>query len=181
MNLDAHVEAVLFVSGGPVALRRLASVCGRSSEEVEVALRALEARLGEGSGLALLRHGQEVELVTHPDVAETVRRVVSLDEQAELSKASLEALSILAYRGPLTRPELEQIRGVQSSIILRNLMLRGLVETHEETRLGQPVYQVSMDFLKHLGLQSFDELPDFQTLHAHPTVEQVLDQLSEEG
>jgi segregation and condensation protein B len=86
-------------------------------------------------------------------------------------------LSILAYRGPLTRAELEQIRGVQSAIILRNLMLRGLVETREEARLGQPVFQVTMDFVKHLGLARLEDLPDFTALHTHPTVEQVLDQL----
>ncbi len=177
MNLDAQLEAILFVSGGSVTLRYLATTSECSSDDVEIALTQLETRLKGGSGLRLVRHGQEVELVTHPDVAEVIRRVAKLEAQTELSKASLEALSILAYRGPLTRPELEQIRGVQSAIILRNLMLRGLVETREEVRLGQPVYQVTMDFMKHLGLARLEDLPDFSTLHAHPTVEQVLDQL----
>lgn len=177
MNLDAQLEAVLFVSGGPVTLRWLGGLLGISVAEVEAALLTLETRLKEGSGLTLVRHGNEVELVTHPDTAEIVRRVSKLEAQAELSKASLEALSILAYRGPLTRAELEQIRGVQSAIILRNLMLRGLVETREEARLGQPVFQVTMDFVKHLGLTRLEDLPDFMTLHTHPTVEQVLDQL----
>lgn len=177
MTLDAQLEAILFAIGGPTTVRRLMDVCQTSSEDLEAALLGLQARLEQGSGLQLTRHGSEIELVTHPEAAEVVRTVAKVEAQAELSKAALEALSILAYRGPLTRAELEQIRGVQSAIILRNLMLRGLVEAKEESRLGQPVYQVTMDFVKHLGLARLEELPDFASLHAHPTVEQVLDQL----
>ncbi len=177
MKLDAQLEAVLFVSGEAVTLRALATACETSLEEIENALTELERRLSEGGGLSLIRHDQTVELVTHVEAATIVRRVLQLEAQAELSRASLEALSILAYRGPLTRPELEQIRGVQSSIILRNLMLRGLVEAREEARLGQPVYQVTLDFLKYLGLTRLEALPDFLSLHKHATVEQVLDQL----
>lgn len=177
MTLDAQLEAVLFAVGGSMTIRRLGEVLQRSTSEIEAALLALEARLTSGSGVQVTRHGNDVELVTHPDAAEWVRSVAKVEAQAEFSKASLETLSILAYRGPLTRPELEQIRGVQSAIILRNLMLRGVVEAREESRLGQPVYQVTMEFVKHLGLTSLEELPDFSSLHTHPTVEQVLDQL----
>ena len=178
MNLDAQLEAILFAAGGPLPPRRMVEVTGRELEEIEDALQTLQRRLEEGgSGLQLVRHDSQVELVTHPDAAEVVRAVAKVEAQSELSKASLEALSILAYRGPLTRPELEQIRGVQSSMILRNLMLRGLVEMQEETRLGQPMYQVTVDFIKHLGLTNVKDLPDFEALHAHPTVEQVLNQL----
>ncbi len=177
MTIDAHLEAVLFAAGGSLTIRRLCDVCQVSSEEVEAGLQVLQTRLEQGSGLQVVRHGSDVELVTHPDASEAVRLVAKVEAQSELSKAALEALSILAYRGPLTRPELEQIRGVQSVIILRNLMLRGLVEAREENRLGQPVYQVTMEFVKHLGLTRVDDLPDFASLHAHPTVEHVLDQL----
>lgn len=177
MTLDAQLEAVLFAVGGSMTIRRLAEVMQQPSAQIEASLGVLEARLALGSGVQLTRHGNDVELVTHPDAAEWVRSVAKVEAQAEFSKAALETLSILAYRGPLTRPELEQIRGVQSAIILRNLMLRGVVEAREESRLGQPVYQVTMEFVKHLGLTSLEELPDFSSLHAHPTVEQVLDQL----
>ncbi len=177
MNLDAKLEAVLFASGGSLTLKRLADVCNESREGIEEGLRVLTERLEEGSGLQITRHGDQVELVTHADAAEWVRSVARLEAESELSKPALETLSILAYRGPLTRPELEHIRGVQSSIILRNLMLRGLVEAREEMRLGQPIYQVTLDFIKHLGLSNVQELPDFETLNAHPTVEKVLEEL----
>jgi segregation and condensation protein B len=179
MTLDAQLEAILFAVGGSMSIRRLAEVVEQSPSAIEAALLLLEKRLAVGSGLQVTRHGNEVELVTHPEAAEWVRRVAKAEAHAEFSKASLETLSILAYRGPLTRPELEQIRGVQSAVILRNLMLRGVVEAREESRLGQPVYQVTMEFVKHLGLTGLEELPDFASLHAHPTVEQVLDQLGD--
>ena len=149
--LDAHLEAILFAAGGPLTPRRLVEITGQTLEDVEHALKTLQSRLEQGSGLQLTRHSGDVELVTHPETAEMVRAVAKIEAQSELSKAALEALSILAYRGPLTRHEIEQIRGVQSSMILRNLMLRGLVEMEEETRLGQPIYRVTMDFVKHLG------------------------------
>jgi segregation and condensation protein B len=106
-----------------------------------------------------------------------VKKAVKHDVEGELTKPSLEALTILAYRGPMTRPELEQIRGVQSSMILRNLMMRGLVEMKEESRLGQPVYTVTLDFLKHLGIAKQSDLPRFETLSAHAAIEDVLSDL----
>jgi segregation and condensation protein B len=110
-------------------------------------------------------------------MAETVRSVLKAEVQGELSRPSMEALAILAYRGPMTRPELEQIRGVQSALILRNLMMRGLVEMGEETRVGQPTYSVTLDFYKHLGLAKPEELPDYQALRGNSAVEQALAEL----
>ncbi|MFA6429110.1 MAG: SMC-Scp complex subunit ScpB [Patescibacteria group bacterium] len=176
MSLDANIEAILFAAGKPVALKRLAEWCEAEVEGVKSALDRLAERL-EDSGLQLIRHGQEVELVTHPDAASLVRQVLKDETQGELTRPSLEALAILAYRGPLTRPELEQIRGVQCALILRNLIMRGLVETREDMRLGQPTYAVTVDFLKHLGLDGVESLPDFEELHSHRAVEQVLQEM----
>jgi len=131
------------------------------------------------SGVMLQKNGSEYELVTRPEVAEVVSQVVKAEAQGELSRPSLEALTILAYRGPLTRPELEQVRGVQSSMILRNLMIRGLVEEHEDVRLGQPTYAVTFAFLNHLGVASIESLPDYEVLRGHSAVSDVLAQLEE--
>ncbi len=122
----------------------------------------------------LQQHGNEAEPVTRPDAAEAVKNVITMEAVGELSRPSLEALTILAYRGPLTRPELEQVRGVQSSLILRNLMLRGLVEEKEDARLGQPTYAVTFDFLNALGLAGVTDLPDYAELRGHATIQDVL-------
>lgn len=178
MSLDSTVEAILFATAKSQSVKRLSELCRAEPEEVEQALDALGTRLHEtASGIRLVRHGKEAELVSDPAQAEAVREAIKAEAQGELSRPSLEALAVLAYRGPMTRPELEQIRGVQSSLILRNLMMRGLVEMTEDVRLGQPVYAVTMDFLKHIGAESLTTLPDYQALHAHRAVEQVLEEL----
>lgn len=180
MTLDRNIEAILFASAKPYTMARLAQMLDVAMEDVQMALQALTERLdASGSALQLQKNGQEFELTTRPDCADAVAKAVQVEAQAELSRPALEALTILAYRGPLTRPELEQIRGVQSSIILRNLLLRGLIEQKEDSRLGQPVYAVTFDFLNHLGLSGVEALPDFEQLRSHTSVQDVLKQLEE--
>jgi len=178
MNLEAKIEAILFASAKPFSVRKLADLTGASTKEIEAALDAMKQALDEAeSGVMLQKNGPEFELVTRPEAAEVVEQVVKAEAQGELTRPSLEALTILAYRGPLTRPELEQVRGVQSSMILRNLMLRGLVEEREDTRLGQPIYAVTFEFLNHLGVSSVEDLPDYESLRGHAAVSDVLAQL----
>ena len=129
MNLDAQLESVLFAAAKPMTVKRLAELCQAEPDKVKLGLDDLALRLDDsGSALMLARHGQDAELVTRPEAAELVRNVIKDETQGELTRPSLEALAILAYRGPMTRPELEQVRGVQCALILRNLMMRGLVE-----------------------------------------------------
>lgn len=177
-DLSAVIEALLFASAQPMSAKRLADLTKSGKSDVLNACKDLQGRLEtSGSGIMLVLHGEEAELVTRPEMAELVRGVLKAETQGELSKPSMEALAILAYRGPMTRPELEQIRGVQSALILRNLMLRGLVSMREEAKLGQPMYEVTMDFYKHLGMSKPEELPDYQTLRGHSAVSQALAEL----
>jgi segregation and condensation protein B len=178
MNLDALIEAVLFATAQPMSVKKLAELTSHDTKDVEAALKKLEARLkGSESGTMLVRSGQSAELVTHADAAGIVRAVLKQEMHGELTKPSLETLAILAYRGPLTRPEIEQIRGVQSALILRNLLLRGLIEQKEDARLGQPMYAVTVAFYKHLGLGKAEDLPDYETLRGHSAVDQALKEL----
>jgi segregation and condensation protein B len=176
---DRRIEAVLFALARPLALKELSTILELSLEEVREATSILQERLRTSeAGLQLVQQGTEVELVTHGDLGDDIRAALRQEASAELSKAALETLAILAYRGPLTRPEIEQVRGVQSALMLRNLMLRGLVEQHEEVRLGQPTYRVTLNFCKQLGFASVESLPDYETLRHAPTVVQILDELT---
>jgi len=178
MTLDQIIEAVLFAGAKPFSVKRLAEVTQADAQDVAEALKILSERLDSSpSGIMLQKNGDNFELVTHPDAALAVAQVVNEEAQGELSRAALEALTILAYRGPMTRAELEQIRGVHSSIILRNLMLRGLVEQKDEDRLGQPVYTVTFEFLNHLGVKSAEELPEYAELRGHAVLTDMLAQL----
>jgi segregation and condensation protein B len=178
---DRRLEAILYAVARPLSLKELSTVLDLSVEEVREAITELQSRLERSfSGLQLVEQGNEVELVTQADLGEDVRRALKQEASAELSKAALETLAILAYRGPLTRPEIEQVRGVQSALMLRNLLLRGLVEQHTEERLGQPTYRVTLNFFKQLGISSSEALPDYETLRHSPTVVQILDELTAE-
>lgn len=178
MSHDQLIEVILFSLARPLTIKRLAEASGLEIPEVEQAIPRLQERLQQSaSALQVVQQGNEVELVNRPEFAELLRTLLKSESQAELTRPSLEALAILAYRGPMTRPELEQIRGVQSSMILRNLMLRGLVEMKEDVRLGQPLYAVTIDFLKFLGVQGASDLPDYESLHAHQVVERMMQEL----
>ena len=180
-SLSTQCEAILFASARSWTKRKLAEACEVSVEAIEPALQELADRLQTSeTALQLVTQGQEVELVTKGGYASLLRRVFTQDAAGELSRPSLETLAILAYRGPLTRPELEQIRGVQCAMILRNLTLRGLVEIGAEERLGQPLYHVTLDFLKHLGLSSLSELPDYSSLYQAPVIENLLREVEAE-
>jgi segregation and condensation protein B len=178
MTLDQIIESILFAAARPLSVRKLTEITESKVDDVEAALETLKLRLQESGGLMLQEYGKDFELVTKPEAAEYVKKVVKDEEQGELTRASLEALTILAYRGPMTRPELEQVRGIQSALILRNLMIRGLVEQKEDERLGQPTYAVTFDFMKHLGLSSVKDLPDYETLRGNAAISDMLDRLN---
>ncbi len=176
VSLDRLIEAILFATARSFTVSQLAHATDSSSKDVENALQNLTERLKE-SGIMLQYNGKDIELVTCPATAETVTKLMNAEVQGELTRSALEALTILAYRGPLTRPELEQIRGINSAIILRNLMLRGLVEQREDTKLGQPTYSVTFDFLNYLGLSNVEGLPEYDQLRGNETVTQILTDL----
>ena len=156
------LEAVLFAAAKPLSLKTLAKILGTSLSDVSEAATALaKEKNTEHSALHVLIHEGEVQLVTNPAFAETVSAVSKEELSGELTRPQLETLSIICYRGPVTKPEIEQIRGVNCSLILRNLSMRGLIEEKEDTARLQPVYTVSMYFLRHLGVKHISHFPQF--------------------
>ncbi len=157
------VESLLFVANEPVHLERLAAVLEVDSEQVETALGEL-ATIYAGRGIRIQRKGQRVQMVTAPESADYVRRFLGLDLSGKLTPAALETLAIVAYRQPVTRAQIESIRGVNSDSVLRTLINRGLIE--EQGRLeqaGRPiVYGTTFEFLQQFGLLSLDQLPPLE-------------------
>ena len=164
-KLKSVIESLLFANGEPIKIAKLAKICAVSEEEVESAILSLKADYVQGRGLALVRITDAVQLVTNPENAEYVAQMMKSDIAENLSQASLEVLSIIAYRGPLTRAEIEEIRGVNCTFTLRSLAIRGLIdkiENGKDTR--RYLYSISFDFLKKLGLESVEQLPDWERL-----------------
>lgn len=158
-----QLEAVLFAAGRPLPRAKLAGWFGASADEVERALTDVAEHLNRPeSGVRLVVSQTEVALATAPEASDTVRQILKKDQTGELTRPSLETLAIVAYRGPISKAELEQIRGVNCSLILRNLLLRGLIEELEgqnETRYG-----VTVDLLRYFGVERVEQLPDFSAL-----------------
>ena len=161
-ELPALVESLLFVAPSPIPVGRLAQVLGAAEESVDTALTQLaEGYVTGNRGLRVLRKGDRVHLTTAPQAAPHIERFLGLDLSAKLSQAALEALAVIAYRQPLTRAEIEAIRGVGCDGVLRTLIARELVEP--VGRLEQPgrpyQYGTTVQFLQYFGLESLDRLP----------------------
>jgi segregation and condensation protein B len=160
LDLAAQVESLLFVADAPVSVGRLAEALEVTSGQVERALAELEAAYA-GRGLHLQRASSRVQLISAPEAARCVERFLGLEARTRLSQAALETLAIVAYRQPITRPEIEAIRGVSSDSVLRTLLSVGLIEdVGRAPTVGRPIlYSTTFEFLQHFGLHSLDELP----------------------
>lgn len=166
MGLTAKIESLLFVAGKPLAIKKIAGLLDKPTEEIEATLQSLKTKFNQpGSGIHLLQGGREWQLATNPENSKLIKEYIQDEITGELTRPSLEALTIIAYRGPITKLELEQIRGVNCSLILRNLEMRGLIQTEEDKSRAQMVYTVTLDFLRFLGVDEVSGLPDFTKLH----------------
>ncbi len=165
LTLPALLESLLFVADGPASVSRLAEALQVSVQEVEQALRELEAAL-QTRGLRLERIGSRVQMVTAPPAAAAVERFLGLSEQRKLSPAALETLAIIAYRQPVSRPQIEAIRGVNSDSVLRTLLTTGLIEeVGRAAVIGRPIlYGTTFTFLQHFGLSRLEDLPALEGL-----------------
>jgi segregation and condensation protein B len=166
--LIANLEALLFVASGSVTIAQLASALELTVREVENGLQLLEDIYRNGTpqrGLRLQRHLGRVQLTTAPELAPNVERFLGLDATSHLSRAALETLAIIAYQQPVTRPEIDAIRGVNSDSVLMSLLSKGLIqEAGRAERVGRPIlYITTTEFLQHFGLNSIEELPPLAT------------------
>ncbi len=154
------IESILFVAGEPVTIAQLARVMELPADTVEQALTQLTAACQE-RGVRVLRHGDSVQLVTAPQAGPVVARFLGVQTTTRLSNAALEVLAIIAYRQPLTRAQVEAIRGVDSSGVIRILLARNLIsEVGRLETVGRPiVYATTPDFLRQFGLTGLDDLP----------------------
>ena len=176
--LKQKIESLLFISTKPLSIKDLMKLTAAREESVEKAVEELKEKYNrEDSGLRILENQKvrqkEYQMTTSPDVKEVVEKFLKEEVTGELTRASLETLTIIAYRGPMTKPEIEQIRGINCSQILRNLLIKGLIGVEEKNK--EPYYSISFDFLKYLGVDDVTQLPDYDKLHQHESLEEYLE------
>ena len=161
----AELEALLFHYGEPIAIKKIAKFLKIKEDECEELLGGLEQKLKEDPdrGLMLLRQGERSQLAAKPEFKSVNENLIREEFREELSPASLETLSIIAYVGPIPRSMIDYVRGVNSSFILRSLLMRGLVKREPDPkRKNAYEYRVSFDFLGHIGLSKQEELPEYE-------------------
>jgi segregation and condensation protein B len=163
LPLVSQLEGLLFVAPEPVALSQLAQALELTGAEVETGLKDLEASLA-GRGLRLQRHAGRVQLTTAPELSGLIERFLGLEASSKLSRAALETLAIIAYQQPVTRPQVDAVRGVNSDGVMKSLLSKGLInEAGRAEGPGRPIlYGTSPDFLQHFGINSLTELPALQ-------------------
>jgi segregation and condensation protein B len=166
MTLDQKIEGLLFFKGEPMSIGELSRFFKTTEEEAMDAVAVLESKIAE-RGLVLVRKGDEIMLGTNPELGPIFEAMRKEELSKELSKASLETLTIVAYKGLVTRSEIDYIRGVNSGFILRNLLVRGLVEKETDARDSRRyAYKPTFDLLSYLGVTSIEALPEYAAVRA---------------
>ncbi len=176
-KLKSQLESILLVSSRPLSIKKVVEMVGAKKDEVLSQLSQLsqEYEVSE-RGIRLLLNNNQAQLVSSPENTGLVQDYLKDEITGELTRPQLETLTIIAYRQPVTKAELEQIRGINCSLILRNLMIRGLVEAEYNKERSATEYGITMDFLKYLGINSVEELPDFEKLNSDENLYKLLSQ-----
>lgn len=164
MKLESHIEGVLFYKSGPVEKLFLAEFFDISPDELEQAFLILRESLTE-RGLKLLTTDTTAQLVTAPELSEIIESLRTQELSRDIGKAGAETLAIILYRGPITRSEIDKIRGVNSTFILRNLLIRGLAERRVNPNDSRSyLYAITPTLLQHLGIEKREDIPEFEDI-----------------
>ena len=171
LSLDAKIESVLFYKGEPVSLKELSAILKITVEEVKEGITMLRERLSRDgsaqSGLALIENENEVGLFTNPEAGKLIEELRKEELSKELSKAALETLSIILYSKDVARSDIDFIRGVNSTFILRNLLIRGLIEKKEHpVDARKNMFVPTLALLSYMGVSNLSDLPEYDAIKA---------------
>lgn len=164
LTLDARIEGLLFWKGEPVRIKKLTQILEATEKDILSSLEALKQKL-ESRGVVLIFKEDEVMLGTAPQMSEIIETLTKEELMKDLGKAGLETISIILYKGPISRVEIDYIRGVQSNFILRNLLVRGLIE-----KVVKPddqrsfLYKPTFELLSYLGVSKIEDAPEYEKI-----------------
>ena len=175
MSIKSKIESLLFISAKPLAASQLADLLKMDKKEIiKGADELLEQYKTSQAGVQIIKDGSKYQMVSAPANAKAVQEFIKDETTGELSRPSLEALTIIAYRGPVSKIDLDRIRGVNCALILRNLLIRGLIDGRFDKKKNETYYTSTFDFLRFLGLNDIKDLPDYTRLHQDDTIDRLL-------
>lgn len=174
MTNESILESMLFISGEPMSFKKISKLTSIEAADLKSSAEELAKKYNEeGRGIRILIKDDEVQMVTAGENSRYVESFMKADIEGELSRAALEVLSVVAYRGPIPRSKIEEIRGVNCSFTLRHLLIRGLVERIDNPSDARTyLYRISFDFLKKLGVEKAEDLPRFAELRNKKILEE---------
>lgn len=184
MNSKSLIESLLFVSAKALSVKDLADFLQEDKKKVEEILQELSAEYNNKErGIRIIENNKKYQMASSPENSKELRKFLQREISTELTPASLETLTIIAYRGPIKKSDLEKIRGINCSLILRNLLLRGLIEELTDKNEEEKLYALSFDFIKFLGVNTVKDLSDYDKFHNNKDIDRVLgrDILDEES
>ena len=177
MPIKSKIESLLFISAKPMSVVQLADLLKMEKKEI---IKSADELLADykttQSGVQIIKDGSKYQMVSAPENAKVIQEFIKDETTGELSRPSLEALTIIAYRGPVSKIDLDRIRGVNCALILRNLLLRGLIEVKLDKSKNETYYTATFDFIRFIGLNDIKELPDYDRLHQDDTIDKMLQQ-----
>lgn len=174
-NIKSKIESLLFISAKPLAISQLAGLLKVDKQEViKSADELLIDYKARQAGMQIIKDGGKYQMASAPASSQVIQEFLKDETTGELSRPSLEALTIIAYRGPVTKIDLDRIRGVNCALILRNLLLRGLIESKFDKKKNETYYTASFDFIRFIGLNEIKELPDYARLRQDETIDRMI-------
>lgn len=163
-ELENKIESILFVAGRPVKISELSKSLGIPKDDVGEAVKNLSELIKE-TGIILIQKDEKIQLVSNPKNSKGVGDFISAELREKLTDAAVETLAVIVYKQPVTRAEIEAIRGVNSQYILRQLLMRGLIEkASSQQDARRLVYKTTLEFMSHLGIRDMKDLPEFEEL-----------------
>ena len=164
LKLKSQILSILFVASKPVSLQELTDVLEVSEDELKKTVEELVSA-NQTSGIIVLAHNKKLQLASNPDNSSLVKKFLSLELREKLTDPGLETLAIILYKQPVSKAEVENIRGVNSQYTLRHLLIRGLIEKIQSpSDRRMQLYKTTLEFMQHLGIKDMEDLPDFEEL-----------------
>ncbi len=180
MNIKRSIESLLFVSPKPLSVKDLAGVLDKKTEEIEKEIEELVSDYKNNDrGILIIENSKKYQMSSSPESASVVQKFMQSEVSGELTPASLETLTIIAYRGPIKKKDIEKIRGINCSLILKNLLIRGLVEEKTADEVEDNIYTVSLDFIKFLGISSLNDLPEYDKFNKSEEIDKLLGKIND--
>ena len=169
-----YLESILLISDKSLSIKSLAKKLNIKNKEIKELINQLKEKFNqEYSGIHIAIIGDKIQFTTNPKSEKIIKEFIKEELNSNLTDASLEALTIIAYRGPITKSELEQIRGVNCTLILKNLLIKGLIDREMNKEKMCETYRVTLDFLKYLGINEVSSLPDYEKLNDNEIINEI--------